>query len=142
MSLDGPPRWTPLATSGPAPAARRSPAGAVRVHDGRAELVVAMGYTASTGQHHGDVWSLDLGADDAAWVQLDSGGGPGDPWARRSAAGVYDPVADRFLLAFGRDADGVHRRAVVVRPDDPHLVATAWVTVPALAKMGGWTSPS
>jgi hypothetical protein len=63
-----------------------------------------MGYVPVTGQHHGDVWSLDLTADDAAWVQLDAGGGAGDPPARRSAAGVYDATTDRFLLAFGRDA--------------------------------------
>ena len=99
--------------------------------------------TASTGQHHGDVWSLDLGADDAAWVQLDTRRRRRRPiGAALGSRRVYDAAADRFLLAFGRDADDVHRRAVVVRPDDPHLVATAWVTVPALARMGGWTSPS
>ena len=60
LSLDGEPTWTELGTAGAAPAARRSPAGAVRVTADGAELIVATGYTPSTGQHHDDVWSLDL----------------------------------------------------------------------------------
>jgi Galactose oxidase, central domain/Kelch motif len=68
LSLDAAPRWTLLATTGIAPPARRSPAGAIRTGDGRVELVVAMGYVPVTGLHHGDVWSLDLTADDATWA--------------------------------------------------------------------------
>jgi len=103
LSLDGAPAWTELGTAGAAPAARRSPAGAVRVTSDGAELIVATGYTPSTGEHHDDVWSLDLTDDTASWVELDAGGGPGDPAPRRSASAVYDVALDRLVMAFGRD---------------------------------------
>ncbi len=105
LSLDGPTHWSELATVGQRPAARRSPAGAVRHHDGRTELIVAMGFSPSTGQHHDDVWALDLADDAAVWVELDPGGDPTDPAPRRSASGAYDDADDRFVMAFGRDAD-------------------------------------
>jgi hypothetical protein len=102
LSLDGEPRWTELAVAGERPASRRSPAGAIRLHGRQASFVVAMGLTTSTGEHHADVWSLDLGDDTATWIRLapDAAGGPSP---RRSAAGVYDPAGDRLLVLFGRD---------------------------------------
>ena len=103
LSLDDP-RWTELATTGRRPIGRRSPAGAIRSHDGQAELVIAMGYTPASGQHHDDVWSLDLGDDTASWDELDAGGDPTDPTGRRSATGAYDAIGDRFVMAFGRAA--------------------------------------
>ena len=38
-----------------------------------------MGFTPSTGEHHDDVWSLDLTDDAAVWAELDPGGDPTDP---------------------------------------------------------------
>ena len=127
LSLDGTPQWTELATSGGRPAARRSPAGAVRVTADGASLIVATGYTPMTGAHYGDVWSLDLGDDGASWEQLDAGSGPSP---RRSASAVYDCTRDRLLVAFGRDGVSLHQRAVVLRPhvgrlDPPPLTAAS-----------------
>jgi hypothetical protein len=103
LSLDGPPRWTQLALTGERPAPRRSPAGAIRRRGRHASLVVAMGLTTSTGEHHGDVWSLDLGDDSATWIELTPDMLGTGPSPRRSAAGVYDLVGDRVLVLFGRD---------------------------------------
>ncbi len=104
LSLDGTPRWTQLAVTGPQPAPRRSPAGAVRISRKGTQLLVAMGLTTTAGTHHRDVWSLDLGSDDATWHQLATDDTPTEaPTPRRSATGVYDHVRDRLVVAFGRD---------------------------------------
>lgn len=104
LRLDGPPAWTRLAVDGPRPAPRRSAAAAVRVAAGRPELVVATGLTTTTGVHHDDVWSLDLGSDTAQWVELEPDGTAGGPAPRRSATAVYDAATDRLVTSFGRDA--------------------------------------
>ena len=52
LSLDGTPKWTQLAVTGPQPAPRRSPAGAVRVSRNGTQLLVAMGLTTTAGTHH------------------------------------------------------------------------------------------
>jgi hypothetical protein len=55
------------------------------------------------GTHHRDVWSLDLGSENATWIQLATDN-PATvaPTPRRSATGVYDRTGDRLLVAFGR----------------------------------------
>ena len=104
LSLDDEPRWTELARTGSRPAPRRSPASAVRITAGGAELVVTSGLTIPGGFHHDDVWALDLGYDAASWVQLAADEPDGGPAPRRSASAVYDVDADRLLMSFGRDA--------------------------------------
>lgn len=105
LSLDGDPAWTELARTGARPDPRRSPASAVRVVDGEAQLVVSMGLTVGTGEHHRDVWSLDLGDDSAEWVELTGDELGPAPSPRRSASAVHDPVHDRLLVTFGRDGE-------------------------------------
>ena len=103
LSLDGAPRWTELATTGPLPDPRRSPAAAVRITDDGVQFVVATGLSRPTGVHHNDVWSLDLGDDSARWAQLAADGPSVGLAPRRSASAVHDPVADRLIVVFGRD---------------------------------------
>ncbi|MGI9028606.1 MAG: Kelch repeat-containing protein [Ilumatobacteraceae bacterium] len=102
LTLGDAPAWTRLATSGPQPAPRRSPASAVRVTNGGAELIVATGLTVGAATHHDDVWSLALGDDSAQWVELVADGPSAGPAPRRSATAVYDPRHDRLVMTFGR----------------------------------------
>ena len=105
LALDGDAGWTRLAESGPQPEPRRSPAAAVRVGPDGAQFLIASGLTASTGAHHNDVWSLDLGDDSAQWVQLAVDSPSTAPAPRRSASAVWDPATDRIVIGFGRDGD-------------------------------------
>ena len=76
----------------------------MRVSPDGTQLLVAMGLTTIAGTHHRDVWSLDLGSENATWIQLatDNPATVG-PTPRRSATGVYDRAGDRLLVASGRD---------------------------------------
>ena len=103
LSLGATPSWTRLGVDGPRPAPRRSPAATVRHTHGAPSLIVATGLTATTGTHHNDVWSLDLGDDTATWQQLEADGDATAPSPRRSASAVHDARHDRLLLTFGRD---------------------------------------
>jgi hypothetical protein len=105
LTLDGEPHWTPLAITGPRPAPRRSAAAAVRTTAAASELVVASGLTVAGGIHHNDVWSLDLGEDDAQWVLLAADQPAAGPAPRRSATAAYDSCTDHLLVVFGRDAE-------------------------------------
>ncbi len=93
QGLDGTPRWTRLAPSGTAPAAR---SGHAAILDPvRDRMILFGGYD---GAGLGDVRALTLGAN-PAWSPLaPSGASPG---TRRYHAMVYDPVRDRALVFGG-----------------------------------------
>ena len=107
LSLDGTPAWRRLTTAGPVPAPRRSPAAAMRTSGGSAQLLVAGGLDAETGEHFNDLWALTLNSDNAGWSQLAESdcSSATAPACRRSASAAYDANRDRLLVLFGRDHD-------------------------------------
>lgn len=106
LSLRGRAAWHRLAPLGAAPAPRRSPAYAMRVHGGTSQLVLAGGLDAGTRAHTNDVWSLTVRGGHAAWRQRFASdcGAAAAPACRRSASAAYDPRRGELLMVFGRDA--------------------------------------
>lgn len=101
LDLTGEPDWRRVA--GPGPSARRSPAYTTRPR--ATDLVVTGGLHPETGQHHNDVWRLDLAGDEPRWELLAPDGAAGAPEPRRSHSAAWDPIAGHVIVVFGRDAD-------------------------------------
>lgn len=100
LSLDGPPRWTRLATRGISPIARY---GASAVYDSRRDGMIVFGGNPtdeSDARPLQDAWFLSF-ADGDTWFPIDAVGSV--PVGRWFHAAVYDPQRDRMLVFWGRD---------------------------------------
>lgn len=99
LSTAGTPTWSPVPTSGPAPAAR---AGHGLVYDPSGDRLVLFGGfdgVSPTQLRRNDVWTLDLSTPGAAWTALTPAGSPPSP--RSSFTCVYDAAGDRALIFGG-----------------------------------------
>ena len=103
LTLAGTPRWTRLTVRGVPPSARFC---ASAVYDSRRDGMIVYGGNAGSEQSPAplrDAWFLSF-ADGDAWMPLDTRGTP--PLGRWMHAAMYDPVRDRMLVLWGRDATG------------------------------------
>src|SRR5439155_4597654 len=102
LSLGETPAWTPLATSGPLPAAR---SGHTAIYDPVRDRMIV--YGGSDGTYLGDVWALSLSGS-PTWAPI-TPAGPA-PAARQGHTAIYDPVRDRMII-FGGFAPGLSSEA-------------------------------
>ncbi len=103
LSLAGTPRWERLQPRGLPPPARF---GATAVYDSRRDGMIVFGGNAGSlegGVPLNDTWFLSF-ADGDSWIPLTPRGSP--PLARSFHSAVYDPLRDRMLVFWGRDAGG------------------------------------
>lgn len=103
LSLAGTPRWERLQPRGLPPPARF---GASAVYDSRRDGMIVFGGNAGSlegGVPLNDTWFLSF-ADGDSWIPLTPRGSP--PLARSFHSAVYDPLRDRMLVFWGRDAGG------------------------------------
>ena len=100
MSLDASPAWTELLPPNPIPGGRT---GGVFVYDAGDDQIVlhAGGAIGAFISYRDDTWTYDLSSDQ--WDEVVRCGAV--PEARVFHAGVYDPVADRVVIAGGSDVN-------------------------------------
>ena len=104
LALSDPPVWSTIVTGGPAPGPRDGP---VMVLDTRRHRMLVFGGRDSLGTK-GDLWALSLEGT-PQWTPLETAGIP--PSTRWQAVGCYDAIADRLVIAGGRDAVGARSDA-------------------------------
>jgi len=103
LNLSGTPNWERLATTSPPPGRQ----GHAMIYDPIPDRVVIFGGATGTTQSvQNDAWTTILsGGPPYRWVQLPTTGIP--PLPRTDAAGVYDPVRQRFLIYGGTNGTSV-----------------------------------
>lgn len=93
LDLAGPPEWSVIAATGPAPAEREDYSA---IYDPLRDRLLMSGGSSTGGVNLQDLWSLSLGGS-PQWTQPGASGAPPDT----AKPAVYDPVRDRMLIVGG-----------------------------------------
>jgi hypothetical protein len=100
LDLSGPPEWSTVNSSGPAPPGSY---GMASIYDHVGDRMIIFGGSTSDAYFgcHNDTWELKLHGQTPNWHRLTPQGTLPSP--RRTMASIYDPVRDRMIIYGGWD---------------------------------------